>query len=254
MPPLFSYSQLTLILPWGWDAWFWTPCSIFLLFSWPWHTLHGYNASYVVLVLLDSTLDCTLCCISILKRLHPFHDASYAILDQHDHMLFDLIKHAFLVIFFSFSNGKLRIFTIYCHCCWAYLLGFLPSYLSLIIPFNWHFLYADHCGLILAWMIMIPLIILRLPFVAFHYHDCVPNSSFLILSRLPFNYHNFDIWGLRSVRIWKWDAAMLCWINAACCSHCNVSPHSSWPSLNHLTNCLWRASYEPHHPHICQPS
>src|SRR5882672_4397329 len=61
-----------------------------------------------------------------------------------------------------------------------------------IIPFDWCFSSADR-GVLPA---MIPLILPRLP----DYQDFgVPTSAFLILPRLPFNYHDFDVRGPRSM-------------------------------------------------------
>src|SRR6266852_8391856 len=65
---------------------------------------------------------------------------------------------------------------------------------------------------------MISLILSRLP----NYQDFgVLTSAFLILPRLPFNYHNFDVQGPRS--ICKQNMAVMHWINALHCCH-KVSP------------------------------
>src|SRR6266852_3975884 len=72
---------------------------------------------------------------------------------------------------------------------------------------------------------MISLILLRLP----DYQDFgVPTSAFLILPRLPFNYHDFNVRGPRS--ICKWDTAVMHWINAPRCC-CKVSPQSPMPII-----------------------
>ena len=89
-----------------------------------------------------------------------------------------------------------------------------------IIPFDWRFSCADR-GVLPA---MIPLILPRLP----DYQDFgVPTSAFLIIPRLPFNHHDFDVRGPRSMC--KRDVSR--WINAPRCRRkVSTSGKTSFPN------------------------